>query len=245
MKKTLPLFTLSFILIFLLHGCATYTSVRQHEDFQDSAKQIKSVVVLPPQVEIEMIVFSGENTPLDDKEHAISKEITSLAASRLSQEGLEVVDFDFNQAIKEDEEFAYAVTQCEESLKNATQDLYNGTSVTVENKSNFKANIGPVVNAIAEKTGAESVLFMEYYGFEKSGGMVAKDITAAILLGALTGSVPVTPSSGSALNIALIDSTNGDILWNNVKSGPVLDGSLVNTNFDEFPDMTWESELAE
>lgn len=231
------------VLVVVTSACS-YTSVRQHQDFNEIAKSIDSVVVAPPTVTVELVVFTGENERLKEKEDAVGGTLVNLAAEKLQAQGLKVIDFDFEKAITEDEEFAYALTQCREAYQKAKQDLYNGKSVLEEDKATFKTSLGAVVNTIAEKTGAEALVLMEYYGFEKSGGMIAKDVAASVLIGLLTGSVPIQPTEGSSLQIALIDTAGGDVLWTNVKSGPYLDATLAEHALRELPDTEWESKIS-
>jgi len=189
------------------------------------------------------VAFTGENEPLAEREAAVKSGLVSLAAERLESQGLRVVNFDFQQAIAEDEAFAYALNQCREAFKTAQKDLYGGGRVSEDEKDKFQASIGPVVNAIVEKTGAESMLLMEYHGFEKTGGMIAKDVAISVILGLLTGSVPIQATEGAALQIALIDTIGGDVLWANSKSAQDIDSSLVMVALEELPDVTWESEV--
>ena len=246
MYKTLLKIT-TILSIAIITGCANYTSVREHSEFSSAAKDIESVIVVPPQVHVELKVFTGENESLIDKERYIKRNLVDIAQNKLRNEGLKVIDFSFEDAIKEDEEFAFAITQCRNALDEAKKDLYSGGAVTIENKRNFQASLGPVVNFIAEHTGADSVLMMDYYGFEKSNGMVAKDMAAGILLAVLLGSTnaQIAAPEGSALDIALVETRSGNVLWANRKSGQSLDASLANHALQELPDMTWQPETAQ
>jgi len=229
--------------LFLITACSN-TSVRQHQDFYETARSIDSVIIVPPEVVVELVTFTGENEQLVEREATVKSCLVSLAKQRLESHGLRVIDFDFLKAIESDEEFAYALTQCREAFKAAQKDLYSGDRVSEDDKDKFQASIGPVVNAIVEKTGAESMLLMEYYGFEKSGGMIAKDVAVSVLLALLTGSVPVQATEGAALQVSLIDTVGGDVLWTNSKSAQEIDSSLLNIALEELPDVTWEAEIS-
>ena len=231
---------ISFTLLTV--GCS-YTSVRQHTDFAESAKGIESVVVAPPKVTVEYLVFTGDNERLVDEEKRLQARLGEIAADKLAAEGLKVIDFDFKTAIQEDEEFAYALTQCREAYNQAAKDLYDGKAVSEQDKATFKSSIGDIVNTVADATGAESLLLIEYNGFKKSDGLIAKDMAAGVMLALLTGSVAVSPSEGGALNVALIHADNGNVLWTNYKAAPQLDAEVANLLLAEFPDMVWETEV--
>lgn len=230
-------------LVVFLAACSN-TSVRQHQDFYETAKSIDSVVIVPPEVVVELVTFTGENEQMIEKEDFVKLGLVSLAKSRLESHGLRVIDFDFQKALEQDEEFAYALTQSRDAFKTAQKDLYSGGNVSEDDKDKFQASIGPVVNAIVEKTGAESMLLMDYYGFEKSGGMIAKDVAVSVLLAILTGGVPVQATEGAALQVTLIDTVGGDVLWTNNKSAQEIDSSLVSLVLEDLPDVKWETELA-
>ncbi len=225
-------------------GCATYTSVREHASLAEVASDLDSVVVAPPQVNIELRVFTGENEPLTDKEDMVRDQLITLAEKRLQEEGLKVINFDFENAIANDEDLAFSLTQAKEALDHAKKDLYSGKAVAVEDKAQFRASLGPAVNAIAEHTGAETVLLMDYYGFEKSAGLKTKDAAAGILLAVLLGSsnAAISAPSGSFVDLALVDTASGDVLWTNRRGGQAVNALIAEHAFNEFPDVAWESE---
>lgn len=234
------------VLCLFTVACAQHTSVRQHESYADLARDISTVVIVPPEVEIELIAFDGDNEKLTDDQERISAEITELARQRLTEEGLTVIDFDIALAMAEDEEFAYNVTQCTEAWNSAKAELYTTGLVSEDKKSSFQTTLGPVVNAIAEKTGAESLLLMHYSGAKKSAGMIAKDVGTSILIGVLTAGavVPVQATEGASIDVALIETTEGKVVWSNRKALQSVDSSLAKMALHELPDVEWENELA-
>ena len=91
------------------------------------------------------------------------------------------------------------------------------------------------LNIISESTGAESILIMNFEGIEKSGGSTAKDILASTLLAAVTGVVAVSQQAASHVEIALIDASNGDVLWSNVRNGSNVSSSLAKAAMYNIP----------
>ncbi|MFT5277563.1 MAG: hypothetical protein ACI8SK_001503 [Shewanella sp.] len=227
-----------------LTGCAQ-TTVRHHQDFQEVAKNIESVVIIPADVDIELIVFDGDNEKLVDKEKTIQAEIHALAKVKLEAENLKVIDFDFKKEAENDEEFAYALTQAREAWDISKEDMYKKGVVGEKDKANFQTNLGSVLNIIAEKTGAESVLFMHFSSFEKSKGVIAKDVTSSILIGVLTlgAVIPIQATEGSFIDIALVETTAGKIIWANRKVGASSDSSAAQFALKELPDLVWETEV--
>lgn len=232
-------FALTLLLsAFALGGCATYTDVRQHQDLQQEARHIATVAVLPADVSIELVTFTGENEKESDKQNTIATQLDAVARKQLEAQGLKVVDFDFAKAVQEQPNLAFTLTQCKEALAKAKKTLY-GDRVQEKNKGKFKETIGPAANAIAEATGADALLLIKYDGFEKSGGMIAKDIVAGALLAVLTGSMPVSAKEGSQVEVALIASDSGDVLWMNHKVLPQLNTGAEELAFKDFPKTQW------
>jgi len=238
--------SLKFVLLltFVLGVSAcSHTSVRHHQDFQEAAKGIETVVIIPAEVEIELVNFTGDNELLEDEATSIKAKIHALATDKLTSEKLSVIEFNFDKEISEDESFAYAITQAKEAWAAAKGDMYKVATVPEKEKANFQSNLGSVLNSIADKTNADAVLFMNYSGFQKSEGMIAKDLASSVLVGVLTlgAVVPVQAMAGSFIDIALIDTTSGKIIWANRKNGASVDDSVAKVAFKEFPDLVWKS----
>lgn len=230
------------VLVLTISGCATHTTVRQHQDFIDTARNINSVVIIPPTIYIEKIVFSGENEQLSEMEASMKESLIAAITQKLREENLEVVEFDFDKAFAENEDFSYSITQSKQALEKAEEELYS-KSVKTTDVDTFSATVGPVVNMIAEHTGAETALIVEYRGFTKSSGMMAKDLTASVFMVLLTGVAPVQATKGAAINITLVDTRSGDILWSNRKISQQLNTKIVDVVFNDFPDLEWQSEI--
>ena len=242
--KTTIFKIITLISVLTLTACAQ-TTVRHHQDFQEVAKTIESVVIVPAAVDIELIVFDGDNEKLTDKEELIRKEILALAKVKLEEENLKVIDFDFDAEAENDEEFAYALTQIVEAWDKSKEDMYKSGLVSEEDKAKFKTSLGSVLNIIAEKTGAESALLVHYNAFEKSQGVITKDIASSVLVGVLTlgAVVPIQATEGSFIDVALVDTAGGKVLWANRKVGASADSSPAQIALSELPDLVWETEL--
>lgn len=232
-------------LLLFLGGCSN-TAVRHHQDYQEAANYVGTVVLLPADVSVELIVFDGDNEKLVEKEKSIQEAIHRIAKAKLEAEQLTVIDFDFDKEIATDEELAYALTEAKEAWNVAKQDMYKKGVVSEKDKAKFTTNLGSVLNLIADKTGADSALLMHFSGYEKSKGVVAKDLTSSILVGLLTmgAVVPVHTMAGSFVDIALVETTTGKVIWANRKSNNISDSNTASLAFKELPDLVWKTELA-
>ncbi|WP_394172180.1 hypothetical protein [Thalassotalea litorea] len=225
-------------------GCAQ-TSVRHHQDFEEVAKTVSTVVVLPADVEVELLTFDGENEMLEEKSTQIRNSIDAIAKAKLKEENLNVIEFDFATEIAANEDFAYAITTAKEAWGKAKEDMYQTGFVDEKKKAEFQTSFGSVLNIIADKTNADAVLLMHYSGFEKSEGLIAKDLASSVLVGVLTmgAVVPVQATSGSFIDVALVDANSGKVIWANRKPGATTDEVPASVVFSELPDLVWKSEL--
>lgn len=237
MIKNITKIKLHFSVLFvavLVSACAT-TSVREHPTLEAQLLDVDSVLIVTPAVTIEKVNISADNERLTELESSIQKELISLAVTELSARGFEIVEFDLEAAITEDENLAYAVTQAEEGFDEAKKTLYE-ESLTEEEKRKFQVSVGTAVNIISEKSGADAVLLMHYIGYKKSAGHVAKDVAVGVLSGLLLGVVPVSSNESSYVEIAFIDGVTGDVLWTNIFSAASLNLAAANKAMEAFPD---------
>lgn len=226
---------LIFFGVLLLEGCAI-TTVREHPTLEDQLERIDRVVIAPPVVNVNLITFDGDNRRLSEEERRIEDELMGVAERELTEHGFDVIDFDFYQAIENDDEFAFAVEQVMEGYRQARKTLYKSLTVGENDKRKFKASVGEVVNMIADKTGADAVLLMEYDGFKKSQGKIAQEMAASVLFSVLTGQVETPMSTGSAVEVVLVDAWTGEVLWTNVQGGAHLNAQPADLAMDKFPD---------
>jgi hypothetical protein len=231
--------------LVLLTGCANYTSVREHKNLAQSASHIGSVVIVPADVSVELVAFTGDNEREGAKESSFAKSLHTSARMALENKSLTVVDYDFEKGLAENQNLAFAITQCKESLTKAEKNLYK-KAVDEKDKAKFAENVGASANVIAEATGADAMLLIDYKGFEKTAGMKTKDMAAGILLGVLTGSVAVAPPEGSVMHVALIATDSGDILWTNVQGSQLLNtDSVAKPIFQKFPTVAFNQDKVE
>lgn len=106
--KSLHIAAIITLLVFIA-SCTTTTSTRRHPTLTEQLEYIDSVVVIPPRVEIEYVTLTGENERLTEQEDTIRIQLIQMAEQRLKSRGYHVVEFDFEGAIKSNEDFAYTV----------------------------------------------------------------------------------------------------------------------------------------
>jgi hypothetical protein len=214
------------LLLVLLQGCS-YTSERQHPEFDTSRPFIERVAILPASVSIQLKTFTGEDEHLEDQEETVRQYLDKQARSVLKKNGYGVCDVHFEELAATDSELAFQIEQLKNAYDAASKDLYSGETVAADDYKRFRVTVGPIVNRFAELADADALLFMEFVGIVKSEGQMRKEIAANILLGALTGSYAHPISETSAIQVALLDANTGEVLWTNINSTASVSGDVL------------------
>lgn len=217
----------ALVLVAMLSGCGTMTSVRQHPDFASGKRKINVIAILPVEAEYRHLVFTGENERDPVQEKSIASVIESDMASALQWRGykakLDVVE----KAHSGDKEFNFQLEQLKSAYVQVAKELYARGMVEEGESTKFKVGVGPLANMFAAIAGADALMIANYQGFDKSTGLMAKEITTSALLGALTGVYYAPARSGGRVELSLIDGVSGDVLWSNASAGPVSAGSSL------------------
>lgn len=221
--------------LVMLTGCVT-TSTRTHPTLEEELLKVNTVVIAPPRVEIEFKKLVGENNRLEYQEDAIRAQLMTIARAELLHHGFEVIEFDFDDAMKNDVEFAESVSQVRAGFDKAREELQLGKHLSEEEAKAIRASLGEAVNIVASESGADAILLMRYSGWDKSGGHVAKDIGISLLVAVLTSGMVMAsfPTEGAMTEAALIDGTTGEVLWADIKGG-ALDAVVADVTMDSMP----------
>lgn len=229
--------TLMVVMSFaILGGCST-TTARTHPDIEAQLKAVKRVVIAPPEIEVTLITFTGENERITATEETIRREVLNITKRELEEGGYEVVDFDFAAAKQQDETLATLITDFVTGYDNAKEELQHGKAISLEEAKNIRASLGEVATRVAAAAEADAVVLVRFGGFEKSEGQIAKDVGTSLLIGVISlGTViPIQPTSGAFTEVALIDGYSGDILWTDIRGG-ALSSELTDMLLDQLPD---------
>lgn len=219
------------LVILALTACET-TTVRQHPDFASGKRKINVVAVMPADVEHRNLVFTGENERDAEREKTIAAELESGMNTVLLKHGYTPKSVLLEKAQSGDREFNFQLEQIKGAYGLISKDLYARPHLSVEESTQFKLGVGPLANPFAAQSGADALIFMRYYGFTKSDGLIAKEVVASVLLAALTGAYYIPVKSSGQIELSLIDGVSGDVLWSNVSGGPIgsfamLDGAAA------------------
>lgn len=234
MKHANKSFIFILVLLLTLSGCSV-TSVRQHPEFANGKRKIQVIAVLPPDVEYRHLVFTGENERDPKIENEIAKALETDISSALESHGYSTKADILKKISEGDKQFNFAYEQLKGAYMQAAKELYAQQMVQVTESDKFKVGIGPIANPFAAACNADALFFARYSGFDKSTGLITKDIVASALLGALTGSYYVPASNGGRIDLALIDGVTGDVLWTNNAGGPTTHYTSLMAAIEKLP----------
>ncbi len=220
----------------LLAACApTLTTVREHPDLARAERPLQRLLLLPADVEVQRIVFNGDNARLTDKETAMARQLAVTVRPLFERRGYEVQDLDLDLATAESPDLRFSLEQVRTAYNKASGQLYQKAALPKEQQASIRTSLGPIVNGLAEYGHADALVLVRCAAFEKSGGVIAKDIMAATLLAALTGVAAMSPNEGIMAELALVDGTTGDVLWTNVQTIAQASEPNLETLLTELP----------
>lgn len=224
-------------MVFLLSACAQMktTTIRENPDFANAKRSVKTVALLRPEVEITRIAFTGENDRDTSAEEDIRGKMCTTLQDALEQHGYLVKTELIDQLNGDNKELNFDFEQFKTAYAQASKELYAKRNVPEQESTSFRVGIGPVANTFANVGNADALLYTHYVGFTKTQGQIAKDILAAALIGALTGSAPVPAAQGGSVEVALIDGASGDVLWTNTFGGPMAGAPLFQNILASLP----------
>ena len=208
------------IIAIVISGCANppKTSIRQSSEFYNRNVDIKTIALMPPEVAVELQVFSGENESVPQEEIRISKLLKSKLTSYLKVRGFNTIDPNFEAMIENDEDLSFELTQLKEARNSAMETVYASALMPIEKSKNINQSLGAAVNQFASVANADALLFAKYSGYKLSAGSQTADIAKGVLFAVLIGSdqINTTPPRAGVLQLVLVDGRTGKVLWSNV-----------------------------
>lgn len=197
------------IFLVLLTAACEHTTIRQHPNFAENWNKQYSLAILPPEAHIEYVQFDSDNHRMKDGENTAIRLMESEAPKIFRAQGYKVISADFNRLFQEEPELKFELEKIRQSTNAQLQELYERNPLPPEKAFAFRKSVGPLVNIFADYANVDILVYMKYVGYEKSDGLIAKDVLAGLLLGG------VSPSEAGAIEAVFLDGTTGDILWTN------------------------------
>jgi hypothetical protein len=116
-------------------------------------------------------------------------------------------------------------TQVNASLLQEANEAYaRGAGHAHVESGKLQRSLGPAAATLADHASADGLVFAEIEAF-KTSGEIAGDMASSFMQGmvSLGTVVPVYPTKGALLLVAIVDGPSGDVLWQNVAATENVD----------------------
>lgn len=193
---------------------------RMPPNSQEKIRQIKSLVLLPPKVDMFELSAGGVLEPMEDWSGQAKINVTEAIKNKLiGRQGGAVRTLNEQRLPKEvatNLGETWALYDAVESsvifhtLRPYRQPIDATTDVFEDKIANFDYSLGAEVRGLDQQADA----FLLFRGLEQRSTGGRKAVRAgAIVLGLLVGGTTVPAGSGGVVSVALIDARSGAILW--------------------------------
>lgn len=209
------IFLTGLILSFALYcsGCATY---RKHPDFDKRHKDIKTVSVVEPDVEVYKLTFKGDREMMMELLEPLVMVSKDEAERIFREKGYTVNKLDLSkEALKKDPELKSILFNVRELFKKRLDDIAKRKS------KKFTYSLGADINDLSNISDSDVLIFIKESAVKKGGGEIAKDVTKSIVVAVATlgAFVPFYATCWCTIQVAVVDGYTGDILWYNHNAG--------------------------
>lgn len=184
------------LMALALVGC-----VKRQAEFPLHMAQFRRVAILPADIQLVRIVFTGDDEALTAEADGARRELPSSIAAHLESRGFVVRPAHLDdEHVAAGSELRYLTT-----VARARHGAVMGRLLTGQDSG----SLGPDVGGLADHADVDALLFVSLVGFTKSEGQVARDVAVTFLtLGSL-----VYRTSATRLFVTLVDGTTGRVLW--------------------------------
>jgi hypothetical protein len=236
------------VLVFLfacliLSACATVPNYRSNPQLNEKIENTKIIMVIPLKTDVYQITAGGVQEKMDEWSSQARNNVMTAIQAELGKKTMIFVKSFEETLLSEDQKSNLEETK---ALFDAVNDsiivhTYGPPEQRFQDKiRNFNYSMGREVQELARDT--DALLFVNCSDQIATTGRKALQ-AGSVILGALVG-VYITPQYGvTTVNIALVDSDTGSILWYNYHGSPgdhdlrnpIDTTTLVKQLFKDFP----------
>ncbi len=205
--------------LFLLFGCASYTTIREHPEFASRSGAIRTAMLVPPTAEVTRRYSDGSDEALVDPSTRAAKDLSILVAEELSRRGFGVKSGPFENSStdgsKKEDPPTTSIKRMHEQLAIA---MYGREPLPESRARDFRYSLGPEFADLAKQGPADAYVFVLYRESRRTAADNAAETGQKLLIGMLTAGLVIplkNPSGWAVLQVTLIDGATGDVLWGN------------------------------
>lgn len=230
--------SISLLMLVFCIGCAT--TIKYHPTYLERKGVIKKIAVMPPEIKIFLITATEGNKLIHDLTVKIEKDVLSEMENLIKEKGFTFQDIKLaEEDLDKEPDLKFEINKVQKKFNQVNEKIMKDIY-----KKELNYSIGSEVNQFADRADADGLIFIRGIGFKKSAGQVTKDFLKSLAIGIATAGA-VTPAgytySTVSLQVALVDSDTGEILWYNKKDleiDPANEQQIKNLLkgvFDKFP----------
>jgi hypothetical protein len=190
---------------------------RTAQNLKEIIPQIRTLVVLPPKVDLFELSAGGMREPMEDWSAQAKLNMTAAVLNYLNtKDGITVRMLEAEHLPKDvatnlNETWAlYDTVESSIILHTYSQVGSVASNIFQDKISNFDYSLGSETSGLAEQTDALLIV----RGLEQRSTVGRKAVQAGVaLLGLVAGRVVVPPGSRGVVSAALVDAHTGSILW--------------------------------
>jgi len=181
-------------------------------DFADVTREMESVAVMPAHFSLGQVgAFSAQE--LSELNHDIEIEVGGAFQELVGESRYRLAPLDVSDAaLESDPELRAALFEQNQAMAQVFEQLAKSRSKTIDIP--YTASL----DLLADRSGADQLLFVSGSGFFKTTGRHVKDVGVAVVAAAFGFVSSSGPSSGTHLEAILVDANRGKVLWYNAAS---------------------------
>lgn len=212
------IFTRIFVVFLLLTttACGTFTTVRHSSDYAKILKENGEITVLPPEVIVNTSDIAGKSERMYDYEYHMESVIQEILIPAIKEKGYKLKPLS-KKEIKEKKLYQDSHKLRENYSKEIGKLYAFQIAQKVEIAHNINATVKDSGKSLAEKTGQDLVMLIDYNETVKTNGARLRDFAIDVLVQSFHGSSNQSGNAEDAtLKICILDAKTGKILWTNI-----------------------------
>ncbi|MEX2207736.1 MAG: hypothetical protein WEF50_16045 [Myxococcota bacterium] len=176
---------------------------------------MRKVALVPVQASFTRVVLSGDDEQLQGEVDAARADIARAAEEQVRAQKFEFATLPLDEkTFQSDPELAFQLTLVQVAADGAMERALRGSPKSDDTLSGTRTVLAET-DRLARLVDADALLFVRFFGWDKSGGEFAKDAAAAAVVFAASGGMLLAMSqpSGAEVVVCLIDARTGEVLY--------------------------------
>jgi hypothetical protein len=223
------------LLLVTISACTKTTCVRSAPNYSASLAKAKLGLFLPPNTEVNQIDAFNKKTRAYNYEDQLEDIIVDVFINKMQDKGYNVKYL--SRAEIAAKKLSKCIVESKDQFNDVLTKLYLGGAWPESKAYSIDYKI-PTVIDIGQSNVADLIVLMNFYAESKTSAAITKDVAADVFIGVIsvlaTGrhiSKSSEPTEFSRIRLAIIDSSNGQVLWTHSVG---VSSEMIGTMIDSF-----------